>query len=199
MKRKLLSHLITLAVMAGLPTAFGSGLVDLGPAGIPNFDSNVGNNKPTYIVDVSKDGALAGATDNSGNGFIWTAGTGKVLIGAGYALVGADWLSGRVLAVGNSSANYPSWWQGNFDGSGGSWTSLPPMDGTSGSGGYWQATSLGVKADNSDWWLAGFRNNPNSPYRVSNALSVQHTQRDEHRDGYRSPGPCPRVFLRCLG
>ena len=133
MKSKFSALVMTLAGMVGVPAAFGTGLVDLGPAGAASFDSNVGDNKPPCIVDVSKDGTVAGGTDSSGNPFIWTAANGKVSIGSSTWLVGLDWLSGTVLAVGNSSgANYPLYWEGNADGTGGTWTSLPAMDGNTG-------------------------------------------------------------------
>ena len=144
MRRSFCPHLITLAIMVGVPTAFSTGLVDLGPAGGASWDSNIGNDKPPYVVDVSRDGTLAGGTDSSGHAFIWTPGNGKVVIGTNLWLVGVDWLAGGVLAVGNfGSANSPVYWHGNADGTGGYWYSFPAEDGTQ----PWVATSLGVKAD----------------------------------------------------
>jgi hypothetical protein len=160
MRNQSYSHLITLTAMVGVPTAFGAGLVDLGPAKSASWDSNIGNDKPPYVVDVSKDGTLAGGTDSSGHAFIWTPGNGKVIIGANVWLVGVDWFAGSVLAVGNYGSAYPFYWQGNADGTGGAWTSFPAMDGTS----PWVATSLGVKADGSDWWAAGYKNITGNPY-----------------------------------
>lgn len=163
--------------MAGVPTAFGTGLVDLGPAGPVNFDSHTGNDKPPYIVGVSKDGTLAGGTDSGGHAFIWTPGHGQVTIGTNIWLVGVDWLivsgvSTNVLAVGNSNnGNYPVYWQGKANGTGGSWTSFPVANNDNTSTGYWQATSLGVKADGSgtNWWVAGFTSgSPGaSPYETN--------------------------------
>ena len=141
---------------------------------------HIGNDKAPYIADVSKDGTLAGSTDSSGNPFIWTAAHGKVTLGASRYLVGVDWLitngvSTNVLAVVNdSSTNYPLYWKGKADGSGGSWTSFPPADslGLTDTNGYWKATALGLGTNLhnippnpvADWWVAGFRNFTNSPY-----------------------------------
>lgn len=170
MQSKFSSLVTTLAVMVGgSMAAFGGGIIDLGPAGNRNLsapsptagltlDSYFTNRPQTavYLVDVSKDGTLAGGTDASGNAYIWTPRYGKVTIGAGVALQGVDWLaitgvSTNVLLVGNTNGGtLPVYWQGNADGSGGSWNTLPAGD----TGG-WQATCLGVKADGSDWYVGG--------------------------------------------
>ena len=178
MRSKLCSQLMVLAVMAGVPAAFGAGLVDLGPAGPANWDPHIGNNKAPYIADVSKDGTLAGSTDSTGNPFIWTAPHGKVTLGTSRYLVGVDWLitngvSTNVLAVVNdSSANYPLYWKGKADGTGGAWTSFPAADELTDTNGYWTATALGVgtnlhndpSSPVPNWFVAGFRNFTNSPY-----------------------------------
>jgi GH25 family lysozyme M1 (1,4-beta-N-acetylmuramidase) len=167
-----LSGLIQTLVIGGIvtnpppppPPAKVVGLFDLGPIG-PTGLANPGGNgvKETYIVDVSKDGALAGSTDPNGNAFLWTATAGTISIGAGYALVGVDWYANsNVLAVANNwgnSTTHPWYWQGYYDGTSGSWTQLPGAGGSTSTAGYWFATGLGVASDNSDWWIGGYTTN----------------------------------------
>jgi hypothetical protein len=50
--------------MVGVPRAFGTGLVDLGPAGGASWDSNIGNDKPSFAVH------QAGTLDNGSTPFV---------------------------------------------------------------------------------------------------------------------------------
>jgi GH25 family lysozyme M1 (1,4-beta-N-acetylmuramidase) len=140
------------------------GLFDLGPAG-PTGLANPGGNgvKQTYIVDVSKDGTLAGGTDSSGNAFLWTSASGKVSIGTGYSLVGVDWYnSTNVLAVANNwgyTTTRPWYWQGYYNGTNGSWTQLPGAGASTGTAGYWFGTGLGITNGNVNWWVSGYTTN----------------------------------------
>jgi hypothetical protein len=79
--------------MARVPAVFGVQFVDLGPAGLAAWDPHIGTGKAPSIVDLSKDGTLAGGTDAGGNAYIWTAPYGKVTLGTGVALQGVDWLT----------------------------------------------------------------------------------------------------------
>jgi hypothetical protein len=168
MKRNFACLVFTLGFMAGATTAaLGSSLTDLGALGATALltPGGAGGQQP-YIVDVAKDGRLAGGTDSSGNAFIWTPAGGKVTIGTGYNLVGVDWYTnGTVLAIANNWANattHPWSWQGNSNGSGGAWTELPGAAGAADTVGYWFATGLGVAIDNSDWWVSGYTTNTSS-------------------------------------
>ena len=145
-----------------MPAVRGTGLVDPGPAGPAGFDSHIGTDKPPYIVDVSKDGTLAGGTDSTGHILIWTAACGKVSIVTNFWLVGVDWLvipTGNYVVGNYNGPNYPFSWQGNADGTVGLWRSLPLEDDTAS----WTATALGLRADASEWWVAGYRNSQGSP------------------------------------
>ena len=140
------------------------GLFDLGTLTKPACRTRAATaHSNTYIVDVSKDGAVAGGTDASGNAFIWTSVNGKVAIGAGYSLVGVDWYnSTNVLAVANNwgnSVTRPWYWQGYYNGTNGFWTQLPGAGASTSTAGYWFATGLGVATDNSDWWVSGYTTN----------------------------------------
>jgi len=174
MNKRFCHQLLMIIVIVGAPAAWAANLVDLGPAGPATWDSNVADDMAAYIVDVSKDGTLAGGTDSSGNPFIWTAANGKVFIGSSRWLVGVDWLitngvSTNVLAVVNdNSTTTPLYWQGAANGTGGSWTSFPLEDDSS----PWVATALGVGSNLhnippdpvGDWWAAGYRNLSADPY-----------------------------------
>jgi hypothetical protein len=161
MKRTPCCQLLTLALLGGGLVGASGGLVDLGTICGAAWDVNIGTDKPPYVVDISRDGTLAGGTDSSGRVFIWTPANGKVLIGTNLWLVGVDWYAASVLVVANyNSASFPYFWGGNADGSLGYWYPLPPQDLTS----PWVATALGVAAAGNDWWVAGYRNNQLSPY-----------------------------------
>ncbi len=169
MKRNLNSHLLTLGLICGGAMAGLAGsLTDLGPVATRGgWVTYPYPEVALYAIDVSSDGTLAGGTDASGNAFIWTSTYGTVTLGAGNGvkLQGVDWFSGNVLAVGNMG-NYPAYWQGTANGTGGPWASLPPANGDTGVNGYWTGTSLGVAADGSDWWVGGFRSVTTSPYET---------------------------------
>jgi hypothetical protein len=171
---------MALAVMVGVPTALGQHLYDLGAIGPTGLQDPHKVLQP-YLVRLAKDGRLAGGTASSGNAFLWTPAGGVVSIGAGgYNLVGVDWYtngSTTVLAIANnwvnSTTNHPWYWQGNANGSGGTWTQLPganaiPRRNT----GFWFATGLGVATDNSDWWVSGYTTNtPTSGCTSPSALN----------------------------
>jgi len=97
---------LALAVILGGPIAASaaSTLTDLGALTRTGLANPGGNGvRQTYIVDLSKDGKLAGGTDASGNAFIWTEAGGQVALGAGYTLIGVDWFTGgTVLAAANN-------------------------------------------------------------------------------------------------
>jgi hypothetical protein len=187
--------------MAGAATvALGSNLTDLGALNGTGLltPGGAGGQQP-YIVDVSKDGTLAGSTDSGGNAFIWTPTGGKVTIGAGYSLVGVDWYTnGTVLAVANNwgnAATHPWSWQGNSDGSGGVWTELPGAGGSPDTPGYWFGTGLGVAIDNSDWWVSGYTTNTSSGNKQQTAYDYtnsptwpQIVQFSNYGDGAHFPG-----------
>jgi hypothetical protein len=173
MKRNIYYQWMALAVILGGPiVTWGSSLTDLGAlAGTGLATPGGAGGQQPYLVDVSKDGRLAGSTDSGGNAFIWTATGGKVSISTdGYVLVGVDWYTnGTVLAVANNwgsivaqTNTVPYYWQGNADGSNGTWTQLPGAGAATSPPGYWFATGLGVASDNSDWWVSGYTTNTSS-------------------------------------
>jgi hypothetical protein len=167
MKKTFLVHLIAFTAVAAWPMAAWAGsLTDLGAIKATSLSNPGGNGvRQWYDVDVSKDGKLVGSTDSSGNAFIWTSAGGIVTIGSGYSVVGTDWYTnanGTALVIANNWGNAvtrPWYWQGNADGSGGVWTQLPGAGQSTSTRGYWFGTSLGVKADNSDWWVGGYTTN----------------------------------------
>ena len=78
----LVSTLVINTVNSAPPVITGLGLYDLGTAGTNDLSNTHGVRLPCK-VDVSRDGTLVGATDGSGNAFIWTPANGKVTLGSG--------------------------------------------------------------------------------------------------------------------
>jgi hypothetical protein len=205
MKRYFARLLLIVVVTAGEgAAALGSSLTDLGALSTTGLltPGGAGGQQP-YIVDVSKDGTLAGSTDSGGNAFIWTPAGGKVTIGAGYTLVGVDWYTnGTVLAVANNwgnAATHPWFWQGNPDGSAGVWTELPGAGGSADTAGYWFGTGLGVAIDNSDWWVSGYTTNTSSGKKQQTAYDYTNSptwpQVVQFSD-YGQLGHFPGLFLQ---
>ncbi len=120
-------------------------------------------------VDVSRDGTLVGVENSTtATGYMWTQANGLVSVGAS-RLRGVDWYnddgfysgstSNTVIVAGRDGANLGARvWFGNADGSGtATWYDLPVADGVAGKVWLANENALGVKADGTDWYVAGFQ------------------------------------------
>lgn len=102
--------------------------------------------------DVSKDGTLVGG-NMSGGFFLWTQPSGKVSVtGSVTNFVGVDYFtsgSNNIIVAGQTGTTV-SVWNGTIAGTG-TYTVLPTPAGKNVT-----ANKLGVKADSTDYWVAGY-------------------------------------------
>ena len=118
---------------------------------LPAMANTFVNLGPGRAEDISKDGSLVGGDDAGGAFFFWSQATGKVNVLGMTNHVGIDVYNdgtGNTILAAGMNGSVATVWNGKLDGTG-TLTALPSATG-------FVANKLGVKADNTDYWVAGY-------------------------------------------